>query len=373
MTAGLIDLNGYNFTIGQSTASPGTLSYTAGRFYDGNLMRWFNTTAKTIPAATTLFPVGTVTDYRPMYAGHSALTTGGTIRVSHTGITGSTDVAFSDDVPVQKISNSFWSVATANGLNVGSNAFSLRVEGTGFGTIQEVTDLRLTQASSAPGSPDTNGGTITNPQVNRTALPLTAINNDVFYLASVDGTNSPLPVVLTYFNAVLEDNAAVLTWATEKEENFSHFEVERGSGNFDFEHLATVNGSGHNTQSLRNYSFVDPNVAVGTTYYRLKSVDVDGSYRYSKVVYVALESELNIEIYPNPVSQQELRVKIHFNPQQSDRFTLTDMQGRDILHFTELISGENSIKLGNRVKPGMYLLRYQNSSFSKSIKVMVKP
>lgn len=371
MTAGVVNLNGYNLTVGSSTASPGSITYTGGRFYGGNLMRWFDATSKAIGASSGLFPVGTGTDYRPMYIGHSALTTGGTIRVSHTGIAGSTDVAFNDDVPVQKRSNSFWNIATANGLNVGTNAFSLRVEGTGFGTIQEVTDLRLTQASTAPGAPGVNAGTITNPQVNRITTPLSAINNDVFHISSVDGANSPLPIKLKYFNATLEDDNVVLSWATEKEENFDRFIIEKSASKTEFIPIAEISGAGYTTSSEKKYSHIDPSPYLGFNYYRLKAIDLDGTFEYFDIKSVNYMGESSVEIYPNPVTSGVIYLDVKFNPTPQDRFTIMDMQGREI--FSRGVSfGLQEFDITGEIKTGLYIVRYTSPALQQTMKFFVK-
>lgn len=310
LTAGLIDLNSYNLTIGASTASPGSITYTAGRFYGGNLMRWYTNTAKGIGSVEGFFPIGTSADYRPLFVGNAALTTGGTIRVSHTGIAGSVNVAFTDGVAVQKRSNSFWSIATANGLAGGGNPFSLRVEGTGFGTIQEIIDLRLTQVSSAVGSAAANAGTILNPQVNRSSVTLANIDNDNFYISSIDGTNTTLPIELVSFTAWETNGLVKLSWKTEAELNNDFFTVERMTDNLLFDQVAEVNGSG-TSNDYHEYAAYDRKPKRGINYYRLKQTDFDGTATYSEIISVFVEQTGDVlSVYPNPSQRQDIFVSL---------------------------------------------------------------
>lgn len=188
LTAGIVNLNAANLTIGTAVGSAGSLSYTAGRLYNGNLTRWLGTGALTIGSAASHFPVGTSADYRPVFFGNSNITTGGTIRVNHTGTAGFTTVSFSDtDGPTAVVSrsNSFWTVATGNGLATANN-FSIRTEGTGVGTFNALTQIRLTQASSASfGTMPGNAGTVSNPQVNRNGISTTNLNNSFYWATTI--------------------------------------------------------------------------------------------------------------------------------------------------------------------------------------------
>ena len=363
LTAGIVDLNGYNITIGASTASPGSITYTAGRFYGGNLMRWYTNAVKAIGASEGFFPVGTAADYRPLYIGNAGLTTGGTIRVSHTGIVGSTNVAFTDGVAVQKRSNSFWSIAASNGLAGGGNPFSLRVEGTGFGIIQEVIDLRLTQVSSAVGSASANSGTILNPQVNRTSLPLTAINNDEFYIASIDGTNTPLPVELVSFEAKVEDARVSLRWSTASEINNDYFTIERMKPESGFEPIARVAGHGTSNHT-QSYVAYDQNPREGINYYRLKQTDFDGTFTYSEVISVDVKEVGDaFNVYPNPSRHQDLTVELKsLKPGQQVQLMVFSGQQAQVFSSREKADSNGSIRTyipTSGWAPGIYVLQSQ--------------
>ncbi len=100
---------------------------------------------------------------------------------------------------------------------------------------------------------------------------------------------SPLPVHLISFTARLQQQNVQLGWQSSAEENTSHFEVERSADGKDFTVLATVNAQG-NSSSVISYSASDMSPLPGTSYYRLKMVDLDQTFSFSKTVAVSAAS-----------------------------------------------------------------------------------
>jgi hypothetical protein len=117
-----------------------------------------------------------------------------------------------------------------------------------------------------------------------------------------------LPVELITFAASKQpDYTVLLKWQTANEINNAHFEVERSDDAIQFSKIATVEGNG-TTSTLSNYQHVDNESAMilqsnKNLYYRLKQVDVDGSYTYSQIVTVFDKTRVNdISVYPNPAN-----------------------------------------------------------------------
>jgi hypothetical protein len=125
---------------------------------------------------------------------------------------------------------------------------------------------------------------------------------------------STLPVTLTSFTAqVNRANKVNLYWATKSEVNASHFSIQRSVDAVNFQDVAMVLTREGNSAALRNYSYPDniSSVNADIIYYRLKMVDMDGSFSYSSVEVIRVEkAESNKVItYPNPATS-ELRVSI---------------------------------------------------------------
>lgn len=95
----------------------------------------------------------------------------------------------------------------------------------------------------------------------------------------------PLPVELILFNAESDSKVTRINWATASEKNSSHFDVERSSNGLNFESIGSVSAKGYSSQKI-SYAFQDEKPLTGTSYYRLKQVDLDGTFEYSRLVSV---------------------------------------------------------------------------------------
>ncbi|TLV00527.1 S8 family serine peptidase [Dyadobacter luticola] len=132
-----------------------------------------------------------------------------------------------------------------------------------------------------------------------------------FWLAKgILGTSSALPVNLVSFDArkkVGEGSGqdVLLDWVTSSEENFDHFEIEIAAGNDAYRQglfttLTQIDGKGGLNKNGR-YNFTDQQPGkFGTRYYRLKVVDADSSFVYSRVRPVVFDETLAWTVYPNP-------------------------------------------------------------------------
>jgi len=180
--------------------------------------------------------------------------------------------------------------------------------------------------------------------------------------------NSSLPVELTTFSAVSRNNIVKLKWLTATEVNNYGFEIQRntyllfpsreGKEQNDkgmWEKVGFVKGHG-NSNSPKEYSFSDEvNGSSGSYLYRLKQLDVDGQYEYSKEIEVkvgvpaAFELEQN---YPNP-----------FNPSTEISFRLAKLSHVNLLVYDML--GEKVAELVNRTLPaGTYHKNFNASGLS---------
>ncbi|RYY55928.1 MAG: T9SS type A sorting domain-containing protein [Chitinophagaceae bacterium] len=112
-----------------------------------------------------------------------------------------------------------------------------------------------------------------------------------------------LPLNLNDFTAKKSDNNTVLNWSTSSEVNSNYFIVEKKESNGSFTAIDSVKANG-NVTSVNYYSAVDRKVKAGTSYYRLRMVDADGSIAYSRTILVSAEEakKMSVNIYPNPAT-----------------------------------------------------------------------
>lgn len=112
---------------------------------------------------------------------------------------------------------------------------------------------------------------------------------------------APLPVDLVNFSARKDDKQVVLTWKTLSETNFSHFVVEQSTDGQHFQQVDRLTAKGAKDQ-VAHYRILDKNPASGINYYRLKVVDLDGTFTYTPVVSVLFIHTGITKIFPNPVN-----------------------------------------------------------------------
>jgi hypothetical protein len=116
----------------------------------------------------------------------------------------------------------------------------------------------------------------------------------------------PLPVELAVFTAAATSKRGVaLHWVTASEKNSKSFIIERSSNSEDFRELRTVSAAG-NTQRYTTYDEVDEEPLPGTSYYRLRQVDLDGKSYYSPVqaVKVGNASAESLAVYPGRTEKE---------------------------------------------------------------------
>jgi len=114
-----------------------------------------------------------------------------------------------------------------------------------------------------------------------------------------------IPVELTYFSAnVIEDNVHLM-WSTATETNNSGFEIQRKlkqDNSNDWKSVGFIKGNGTSNQ-INNYSFIDEELNPGRYLYRLKQIDFNGAFDYSKEIEVIVTTPLEYSLgqnYPNP-------------------------------------------------------------------------
>ncbi|CAN5128146.1 hypothetical protein BH20BAC1_BH20BAC1_00820 [soil metagenome] len=163
---------------------------------------------------------------------------------------------------------------------------------------------------------------------------------------------SVAPVELTAFEAQGFGNSVKLTWTTEDEVGFSRFDIEKSSGNNEFERLGTVLSGGQGTMK-QYYSFTDNYNSGDVSFYRLKMIDKDGKFTYSDTRAIkSSTATIDFSVYPNP-SHGSAKISVSNSNEGAD-IQVLDMSGRMINKFE--ISNSSSASLSNLNK-GTYIIR----------------
>ena len=176
-------------------------------------------------------------------------------------------------------------------------------------------------------------------------------------LGAVESNSAPLPVELIEFVAEAEGQAVRVEWLVASEDQLASYRIERSSTGEDFAEIGEVLAMG-----AGQYGFDDRAVVAGERYYyRLRSVDFDGSDYLSAVVTVQLENAatdmaLFSRIYPNPTAG-ELRVTLL--PRQQARTvyaTVIDLTGRKLRMWPLTTDGEHILPLDD-LPSAQYIVR----------------
>jgi PKD repeat protein len=175
----------------------------------------------------------------------------------------------------------------------------------------------------------------------------------IFFPAAV-----ALPIELLDFSGKWAKNHAALLWQTASETNNYGFDIERSFNGTHFGKVGFVKSKGNSTAQqdywFNDYDFTAPPQYV---YYSLKQMDENGSYRYSKVIVLNLESKLTFQVFPNPASNQVL-ISTTNDMGSEILVELTDILGRTVLsqkHSERLITLQI-----NQYAAGIYFVKVGN-------------
>jgi hypothetical protein len=185
---------------------------------------------------------------------------------------------------------------------------------------------------------------------------------NVFGLDDINISYSGIvPVTMLSFDAVRNGKTNNLTWTTTNEINSSKFEIERSTNGINYGSIGSVNAIG-NGASKQSYRFMDVNPAKGNNYYRIKSIDVDNSFKLSEIRNVKNLGFVEMMINPNPVAST-MNISLEAEETEKATIVITDLSGRKVYNGkTNVIAGNNNIPVNvNNLTKGIYLVTLQLS------------
>ena len=159
---------------------------------------------------------------------------------------------------------------------------------------------------------------------------------------------SSLPVKWNSFTGEkFNSNDVKLQWQTSDEKNNQHFIIQRSANNISFEEIGLVNGNG-SKNIAQNYQFIDELIGqqkATTLYYRLKQVDIDGKFNYSKTISIDFsKSESPLILYPNPANDI-VHIKNNFQLHDNIKIEVYNIIGKQCLSTTLFIANEEELSL----------------------------
>lgn len=198
--------------------------------------------------------------------------------------------------------------------------------------------------------------------------------NDVarsFTFGSTSQSRNALPVEMISFAAKTRNEAVYIEWRTANEINSDYFEVERSSDGFNFEVIEEVAAAG-NSIVEQSYLSIDKNPSE-LNYYRLRQVDLDGTYTYSDIIVLSVENGGKPVLFPNPVIN-EINLYTEGYSTGEVQVTIYDQRGRSV--FREVYPMQNAAirideyQIGD-LGPGTYYIETINE-FGSNVQPFMK-
>ena len=177
----------------------------------------------------------------------------------------------------------------------------------------------------------------------------------------LQGLNNSLPITLLNFNGEKEANKHILSWQTSSEENSDHFLIMHSTDGVSFETIGQVKAKGQ-SNVLQHYGFTNATPSSSANYYKLKMVDTDGSYEYSKIIVLNEKNNNNYMFYPNPVRD---RIVYNFENTSDNNVSIQihDVLGKTLLSKTRKVDkGINQIYISVAdLSEGSYVMTISHS------------
>lgn len=226
-------------------------------------------------------------------------------------------------------------------------------------------NVRITQfhgsftASPDPGNYDNNNEIIITPHVSwnidNNWWEVTFLT-DGFSGFFINTTNVVLPLTLIDLKAKVQAGNIVLQWTTNNEVNTKEFIIEESQNGTSFKNISAVKAA--STSGMNNYSFIHSNPSEGVHFYRLKMMDIDGRYTYSKVVKAVFNNkDISLLVYPNPATSI-LNVRMNSGKKGNTMLRITDISGKEVyrkLIFVNTGINTNYINV-QKLPAGIYYL-----------------
>ncbi|MFP5042559.1 alpha-amylase family glycosyl hydrolase [Parasediminibacterium sp. JCM 36343] len=215
-------------------------------------------------------------------------------------------------------------------------------------------------------------GTVGNPTITiaNNATTFTLSSGDYAVFTNID-VNAVLPVSWVSFTAQKGLNNAVnLAWSVSNEINNNHYDIERSTDGTSFSYIGSVPASTSVFNAV-TYNYTDISTLGGTVYYRIKQVDNDGKYTFSKVV--SITADASKTLWHTTYSNSTIKIAVQANVNKMD-VVLYDMSGKALYQQTaaKTVAGQQINIPAKQFAKGVYLLRIQADNGNKTEKIVVE-
>jgi hypothetical protein len=191
---------------------------------------------------------------------------------------------------------------------------------------------------------DTSSGTITSSIVS---------SFSPFTLASKNGFSNMLPITLLDFSVKCIDNKPQIEWATASEINNNYFEIQKSDDAVNWKTIEIIPGAGNST-IVNKYNYIDKISKGSKSFYRLKSVDFDGSCYFSNLQFVedCENSDVGFKLFPNP-SKGMILLDFSGNEEKIGKLEIYNLMGEIVYSYYGFV---NEIDLSNQPEGTYYMI-----------------
>ena len=185
-----------------------------------------------------------------------------------------------------------------------------------------------------------------------------------------------LSVELTSFKAKVADKQVQLLWNTATENDNAGFEIERGTDGKNYQTLAFVEGKGNTTEN-QQYAYDDKDL-IGNQlyYYRIKQIDYDGRFEYSKVITAQIERG-NVQtsaFYPNPSQGGQTRLDYTTTKTGELQIEVFDLSGKQLIQVVRNVTtGKNTLDFDfSALGKGLFFIKMNQEADSVYQKLIIE-
>ncbi len=237
-------------------------------------------------------------------------------------------------------------------------------------------DLALFKSTDNGSTWNKMGGEV---ETSENTITLSGINS--FSLWTAGDKNSPLPVELTSFSAVIVKNKIELNWKTSTEINNYGFEIEKYTESQNWSKIGFVAGAG-NSNTVIDYSYIDnleiDLIANQTLKYRLKQIDNNGNFEYSDIVEVNLNSVVPTEYnlsqnYPNPFNPTTT-IKYSIPTEGMVSLKVYDVLGKEVANLVDENKNAGTYEVifnAENLSSGTYIYKLTSGNFTETKKLLL--
>jgi hypothetical protein len=164
-----------------------------------------------------------------------------------------------------------------------------------------------------------------------------------------------IPFNFVSVGAVNQNNQVLINWKTANVANLKNYFIERSANQVDYQPIATINASSSNS-----YQWTDKNPLTTSSFYRIRSVEANGTNNYSEVVKVINTKIVpDISIYPNPVTGNTVNIKLNNQEPGAYKVAVYNTFGAVVLIHEFNCSTPNAIvklPVDKTISKGLYYL-----------------